>query len=232
MAAYYATDLEMDRAISYAKDSFSEYWKIHPYLPFSYQKTVPKYIAAVYIANYFNLHGIVPSKKLQFATETVPIRQYTTIYQIATKLEMDYDLLTILNPIYKKQIIPNSGRDYYLVLPADKVDKFYELGENVYDVTELGKDTVPDTVEPEPEKPPVPEFTTIYYTVRSGDILLRIADYYDCTVSDIKRWNGLRSDKINVGQRLKIVVRSSQLDYYSKINGMSASQKAKVAAKD
>ena len=230
ISAYYASDLEMDRAVSYAKDSAGDYWRIHPYLPFTYQKTVPKYIAAVYLANYYKFHSIVPNKDLQFATDTVPIRQYTTIYQIATKLEMDYELLTLLNPIYKKQVIPNSGRDYFLVLPADKVDLFYELGDNVYDVEEMGKDTVP--VAPEPEAPPVPEYTTIYYTVRSGDILLRIADYYDCSVSDIKRWNGLRSDKIRVNQRLKIVVKTSKLDYYKQINGMSAAQKARVAARD
>ncbi|MBR9861343.1 LysM peptidoglycan-binding domain-containing protein [bacterium] len=231
IAAYYASDLEMDRAISYSKDSTGDYWKIHSFLPFSYQKTYPKFIASAYLMNYHKAHSISPAKKLQFKTDTVPIRQYTTIYQIATKLEIDYDLLKLLNPIYKKQIIPNSGRDYYLVLPKDKVDDFYNLGEEVY---EVGEDSVAAPVTPEPEvKPPsVPEYTTIYYTVRSGDILLKIADYYDCTVSSIKRWNGLRSDMIAVNQRLKIVVPTSKLDYYKKINGMSSYEKSRIAAKD
>lgn len=42
------------------------------------------------------------------------------------------------------------------------------------------------------------------YTVKSGDILASIADKYSVTVSDIKGWNSLESDKILVGQKLKI----------------------------
>jgi membrane-bound lytic murein transglycosylase D len=194
---------------------------------------VPKFIAASYIAHFYKAHRIAPSTLLQFETDTVPIRQYTTIYQIATKLEIDYEILKILNPIYKQHIIPNSGRDYYLILPADKVPVFYELGEEVYNVEEMGSDTVAADSQPiEKPTPPVPEYTTIYYTVRSGDILLKIADYYDCTVSNIKYWNNLRSDRISVNQRLKIVVPTAKLDYYKQISGMSPSQKAKIAAKD
>ena len=64
--------------------------------------------------------------------DTVPIRQHTTIQQLAFRLETDYDGLKELNPTYRKQVIPNSGRDYYLILPTDKVDRFYALGDTVY----------------------------------------------------------------------------------------------------
>ncbi len=42
------------------------------------------------------------------------------------------------------------------------------------------------------------------YSVKSGDNLAMIADKYDVTVSDLKDWNNLESDKILVGQKLKI----------------------------
>lgn len=42
------------------------------------------------------------------------------------------------------------------------------------------------------------------YTVKTGDNLAAIADKYDVSVSDIKDWNNLESDKILVGQKLKI----------------------------
>jgi len=44
----------------------------------------------------------------------------------------------------------------------------------------------------------------IYYTVRSGDTLSEIAITYHTSVSKIKKWNGLRSDRIYTGQKLKI----------------------------
>ena len=117
--------------------------------------------------------------------------------------------------------------DYFLILPTSRVETFYALGDTVY----LSKEEPKDTVEVE-EEPEVPPYTTIYYTVRSGDMLLYIADYYDTRVSTIKRWNGLRSDRINVNQRLKIVVPTSKLDYYKRINRMSSAEKRRIANRD
>ena len=44
----------------------------------------------------------------------------------------------------------------------------------------------------------------IYYTVRYGDTLSGIAMKYRTSVRKIKKWNGLRSDRIYSGQKLKI----------------------------
>jgi murein DD-endopeptidase MepM/ murein hydrolase activator NlpD len=43
-----------------------------------------------------------------------------------------------------------------------------------------------------------------YYTVKNGDTLSQIAARYRTTVSKIKQLNGLRSDFLRIGQRLKI----------------------------
>jgi peptidoglycan DL-endopeptidase LytE len=42
------------------------------------------------------------------------------------------------------------------------------------------------------------------HTVKDGESLGVIARRYGVSVTDIKRWNGLRSDMIRVGQKLKI----------------------------
>ena len=44
----------------------------------------------------------------------------------------------------------------------------------------------------------------IYYTVRYGDTLSEIAIKYRTSVRKVKKWNGLRSDRIYSGQKLKI----------------------------
>lgn len=46
---------------------------------------------------------------------------------------------------------------------------------------------------------------TKYHTVRRGETLGLIAERYGVTVSRLKDWNDLRSNKIFVGQRLKVV---------------------------
>ena len=42
------------------------------------------------------------------------------------------------------------------------------------------------------------------HTVKKGETLSSIAKKYHCTVNDIKKWNGLKSNTVKVGQKLKI----------------------------
>lgn len=50
------------------------------------------------------------------------------------------------------------------------------------------------------------------YVVRSGDTLGGIAERFGATASDLRAWNGLRSSRINVGQRLTVRATSSSND--------------------
>jgi LysM repeat protein len=45
---------------------------------------------------------------------------------------------------------------------------------------------------------------TITYVVKKGDTLYGIAKKHNVKVDDIKKWNNLRIDRINIGQKLKI----------------------------
>jgi membrane-bound lytic murein transglycosylase D len=51
--------------------------------------------------------------------------------------------------------------------------------------------------------------TKTTYRVRSGDYLGKVARQYGVRVSDIKKWNGLRSNNLTIGQRLKIYSHNS-----------------------
>ena len=42
------------------------------------------------------------------------------------------------------------------------------------------------------------------HTVKKGETLSSIAKKYGCTVNDLKKWNGLKSNTVVVGQKLKI----------------------------
>ena len=48
----------------------------------------------------------------------------------------------------------------------------------------------------------------IYYTVKRGDTLSEIAERHKTSVRKVKKWNGLRSDKIYMGQKLQIWVKN------------------------
>jgi len=62
------------------------------------------------------------------------------------------------------------------------------------------KDTTTELSVPKPITPT----PSRYYVVKSGDTLSAIANRNHTTVATLKRANGLSSDTIRVGQRLKI----------------------------
>lgn len=48
------------------------------------------------------------------------------------------------------------------------------------------------------------------YTVRPGDFLGRIAQHYGVSVSNLKKWNDLRSDRIDINQKLTIYLKKGK----------------------
>ena len=71
-------------------------------------------------------------------------------------------------------------------------------------------------------KEKLPEYVKVSdrlrYRVRSGDYLGKIARKYGVRVSDIKRWNRLKSNKINIGDRLTIYPKAANFSSVSKTN--------------
>jgi membrane-bound lytic murein transglycosylase D len=111
--------------------------------------------------------------------------------------------LTVLNPSYKLNIIPNvPGKNYALRLPKSEIGKFVANEEAIYAFVEEELKT---------QEAPLPQLVKaderIRYRVRSGDYLGRIAERYGVRVSQIKEWNGLHSNDLRIGQRLTIFPR-------------------------
>ena len=135
-----------------------------------------------------------------FETDTIHVKRQLTFEQINKVLETDDELLEFLNPQYKLNIIPYvKGKDYTLRLPKDLVGKFVSNEAQIYAFAEAD--------DAKREKP-LPKYfepsQRIRYRVRNGDYLGKIAQRYGVTVSQLKRWNGLRSSRLRIGQRLTI----------------------------
>ncbi len=72
-----------------------------------------------------------------------------------------------------------------------------------------------------------PNTTAISYTVKSGDTIGHIAEWYDVRAWQIRAWNNVH-DTIRVGQRLTIHVPNNRSDYYAQINNLSFAQKQEI----
>lgn len=72
-----------------------------------------------------------------------------------------------------------------------------------------------------------PNTTPMSYTVKSGDTIGHIAEWYDVRAWQIRAWNGVQNT-IRVGQRLTLHVPSNRADYYSQVDGLTFAQKQEI----
>lgn len=67
--------------------------------------------------------------------------------------------------------------------------------------------------------------TPLTYTVKSGDNLGFIAEWYDVKASQLRGWNGISGNMIKVGQAIKVHVPKAKVHVYKDINRLSFAQK-------
>ncbi len=201
LAAYNSGPGNVTKAIK-RSGGFTNYWNIRPYLPRETAGYVPAFYATMYIFNYAKEHDIYSElpKFFEFQTDTVRVKRTITFKQISETINVTNDVLTFLNPSYKLDIIPFvKNRDYALRLPSNKIIDFLDKEKDLY--------ALADSIDAKREKP-LPRYfemdKRIRYKVKSGDYLGKIANKFGVRISSIKRWNGLRSNNLKIGQRLYI----------------------------
>ncbi len=204
LAAYNSGPGNVNKAIRRSGGK-KNYWNIRHYLPRETAGYVPAFYATYYIFEYAKEHNLYPRNELlnNFETDTIVVKRQITFDQVNKILETDNELLEFLNPQYKLKIIPAvKGREYTLTIPKYLVGKFVSNEDHIYAYAEA------DDAKREKPYPKYQEANErIRYRVRNGDYLGKIANRYGVSVSSIKRWNGLRSNNLRVGQRLTIYPR-------------------------
>jgi membrane-bound lytic murein transglycosylase D len=194
------------------------YWNIRKNLPKETQGYVPAFLATMYIYEFHKEHGIVPNRAQikHFATDTVAIRQQISFKQISDLLDIPVAQLQLLNPSYKLNIVPNyKDKLHFLRLPADKVGMFTNNEEKIYAYVnyELSKREKPffstksdkDSTMLASNDNTTTRTRNRFHVVKRGESFGSLSNKYGVSVSDIKRWNGLKSNVLPAGKKLKIV---------------------------
>lgn len=214
-----------------------DFWEIYSFLPSETRGYVPAFIAANYVMNYYPAHGIRPTiVKRQLVTDTISVNNYVHFNQIASILNIPVDEIRMLNPQFRKDIVPGDYRPYTLTLPyqqclsyllsekriLDFDSELYARRSNVEPGESSSRPAVVNdngdanlTMSSKQSQNaennvdvnvPTPELSVVTHTVKRGESIRDIAQQYGVSATDIKRWNDLRRGKVKEGDILRIEV--------------------------
>ena len=204
IAAYNCGPGNVNKAIARSGGK-QDYWEIYYHLPRETRGYVPAFIAANYIMNYYAEHNICPMKPNDFqALDTVHVNQEIHFGQIAEILDIPVNELQRLNPQFKRDIVPGNYKPYALVLPTkkmiafiDKKDEILNCRRSTYFAHRLDTDRYLKG-----GSTSVGSDGVVYYRVKKGDNLSKIAKRNGVTVAQLKSWNNLKSTFLSIGKQL------------------------------
>ena len=216
IAAYNCGPGNINKAIARSGGKH-DFWQIYSYLPRETRGYIPAFIAATYIMNFYPEHGLHPKRvSIPLRTDTVMVERNMMFHFVNKYIGVSIEELRSLNPQYRADYIPGEGGSYPLCLPTEKMNELIMWADSIFVASEdsISRRTLitPTVTE---SAPPASSRSTVsssrkaakpasYHKVRRGETLTSIAATHGTTVKKIKKLNGLKSDKIRYGQRLKV----------------------------
>jgi LysM repeat protein len=141
---------------------------------------------------------MVPKKVPQYYT----VRQGDNLSKIASKYKTTVNQIMSLNKLKSTTLRVgqslNVGTKTIMVPAPASVSKSEPVNKDTVSITQPVSNT---SQTPKNTSKPT---TTSSYKVKQGDTLYQIAKKFNVTVLEIKTWNQLKSDRINIGQVLVI----------------------------
>jgi membrane-bound lytic murein transglycosylase D len=213
LAAYNSGPGNVRKAIrrSGYKKSF---WEIYPYLYRETRSYLPQFIAVTYTMKHLEEHNfIIEDEQLPIEHGTVEVKDFVNLKLLAESSNICLETLEDLNPEIKRSAIPSYVKQYALRVPIDKKEWIEQHKDSLLLLSSegeehwqrLARNTVGSTYGRQ----------KLVYTVKSGDVLGKIANRYDVRIADIRSWNNLRGSMIRVGQRIDIWIADN---YYDDVN--------------
>jgi membrane-bound lytic murein transglycosylase D len=207
IASYNCGPGNVNKAIRKA-GGVKNFWAVQQYLPRETRGYVPAFIAATYMMSYASEHNIYPSEDTEVYThmDTVMVDNSYSLGQLAVRLNMPLEELKEYNPALRRGIIPFSTEKIALTLPYNKAIEFTKANNDTGFKSKMNSEVIALNKQLEKEYRAGTGKGSVTYKVKRGDQLASIARKHDVTVSEIKKWNHLKGNKIMAGQKLKIKV--------------------------
>lgn len=213
--AYISSPLQLNKAIRQANGEMN-FEKYAPYLPSWLYDIYLHYAAITYLMeNEKNKWLAIPLKEVY--QECVSHKTDSILYfqNITEVLKIPYAQLLALNPEYRSGMV-SSGM--MIKIPKTYWPEFIQYKDSIYKPALISSsaETFPPSespaTSPASEKH-APSTHLIYYKVKAGDNLGRIAALHKVSIKQIMQWNNMRSTRIYPGQKLKIYLAKNTPDF-------------------
>ena len=185
----------------------TDFWKIYKYLPRETRGYIPAFIAANYIMNYYEEHGICPMKSsLPIATDTIHVSRNLHFTQVSEMCDIEMDEIRAMNPQYIKDVVPGKSGICVLRLPNEKITAMLNLGDSIYRYKEeefFSQEKVAE-LDKGAKLNNGGRNATKRHKVRNGETLSIIARKYGVSVKQIMRANGMKNTNIRAGRYINI----------------------------
>jgi membrane-bound lytic murein transglycosylase D len=208
LAAYNTGPGNVKRAIrrSGYKKTF---WDIYAHLPRETRSYVPQFVAIIYTMNHLDEHNFIhEGEEMLVHSDTLKINRFLNFETLASLTGACVEDLQKLNPSIQRNAVPETGRSFVVHVPRQSkiildlnriaiLDSASKVGKKELEL--LVKNTAGSTYGRD----------RAVYKVKSGDVLGAIAMRYGVKVTDLKKWNNLKSNTIRSGQRLTVWMKPS-----------------------
>lgn len=219
IASYNCGPGNVNKAIK-RSGGIKNFWAVQKYLPAETRGYVPAFIAAAYMMNYASEHNLYPSENVQitYHTDTIHVDASYNLAALAESLDMSLDQLLDYNPALRRSSIPFGMDKVTLTLPYEKAVKFASINDSSFKQSsneqlmamnrqiaiERKQQQLAQATTKSKKGKVTKEKNSKNVTVRKGDTLGKLADKYNVSETDLKRWNKIKGNRINAGQRLVI----------------------------
>lgn len=182
-----------------------DFWSVYDYLPRETRGYVPAFVGAMYAIRYRNEYGLKPARiEIPAQVDTFEIHRNLHFQQISDVVGVPLEVVRNLNPQYIKNVIPGQSGTCELRLPFNYTNAFLEQEDSVYAYKADSLLNPRTLLDSQGGYSASSDGSRIVYRVKKGDYLGKIARRYHVSVSKLKKWNHLRSDNLQIGQRLYI----------------------------
>ena len=191
LAAYNAGPGRVNRAVNLHETS--DYWQLYS-LPKDTKNYIPYFLSSAIILKDPEKYGFKIPKAKSFKYDEVVIKKSADLSVIAKSAGTKTSTIKYLNPELRQSATP-ANEDYILRVPYGAKDKFYN-----------SFNALPETERFATQK--------VEHRVKKGENLSTIASKYRVLISDLMTINNLKSDRLSIGQRLKIPVKGGIYSNY------------------